>query len=34
LLVRLPHIAFGNTKRFGSIHAGHPLAGCRLGKAG
>jgi hypothetical protein len=34
LLVRLPHIAFGNTKRLGSIHAGHPLAGCRLGKAG
>ena len=34
LLVRLPHIAFGNTNRFGSIHAGHPLAGCRRDKAG
>ena len=28
LLVRLPHLAFGNTKRLCSIHGGHPLAGC------
>ena len=34
LLVRFPHIALGNTKRLGFIHAGHPHSGCRPHKAG
>jgi len=34
LLVRFPHLAFGNTKRLRSIHGGHPLAGCHRNRAG
>src|SRR3954469_8219541 len=30
LPIRFPYIAFSNTKRLGSIHADHPLAGCPL----
>ena len=34
LLVRLPHLTLGNTKWLRLIHAGHPLSGCPLNKAG
>ena len=34
LLVRLPHLALGDTKWLRLIHAGHPLSGCPLNKTG
>ena len=33
-LIRLPNFALGNTKRFRSIHAGPPFAGCLQNRTG